>query len=207
VVVGRPVGEHLGNVGVGDRLCAHLSGVEPDVDHLDRASHAAARLAHEARLGRREGHRSIGPKWPAEGHPGEPVDARGNVDRKNWSAPFDRRRFIGATQPVAACGIDHEVGGRQSRRRSERIDDLNAHTPTSQMMSIVAPVGTIVAGSGRHDDPAAIGSAEHRQRGEGHRSSGAIYQLVDPRGLGFVDLRHPRRGDDRDHEASATTVA
>ena len=123
---------------------------------------------HETRLESSEGDRSIGGEDAVAGLPRQAVDARRDVDSQHLG-PVDLWPSPHAVESRAVGGVDHEVDAVDLVRQAGRVVDHDIGAAGSETACSDAPIGSVVPRPGDHDDPSAVGAAQHADRRAGHR--------------------------------------
>ena len=108
-----------------------------------------------------------------------------------------RRGVVRAPEPGAVGGVDDQIGGRAAPRRRRRRRTTDPDAPAAEPTGRVPAVVAVVALAGHHHDPAAVGPAQHLERGPGHRAAGPVDQHLDRFGAAAVDRRPSPRGSRR----------
>ena len=197
----------VGEQGAGVAIVA--ADREADVGDGRLAAGGRALAEQQTRLEGRERDRALGgPHRPAQDLAREPVEPAGYVDGQHRGVgPTPLRRRIGPRQARAEGGVDVKVRWGQRLGPVCGREHANPHASSPELAGRGPPVGAVVAGSGQNHHAASVPSAHHRHRGAGHSRAGPLNQHLGRFGRGRVDLSHPSRRNDRNHRASAMTVA
>ena len=112
-------------------------------------------------------------------------------------------RVVLASEAGAVGGVDHEISGRQRAAGASAASTSATRTPRRRSRRAASrPSLPLLPLPATHHDAAAVGAAEHVDRGAGERSPGPSDQHLDRLGRGGIDRGHLRRRHDGDHVPS-----